>query len=584
LSPHSGEGTKDKNAKPLASQSHARTLSHIQLVKKEFTVNRQSFFFGVFCGLFLPLSLLSAATLPELLKDIATGNEAAKVKAMNQLEEMGTTNEAVLAALQGQLQNDSAAVRAHAAHALGKLKATKSVDAVTPLVSDKEAEVRNAAIFALREMKPGPEVTVPLIDRVLQETDPMVRMQVLSLVAEVGKPAVPSLMKLLASDESAPWGCIALGAIGADAAEAVPALTKLLDPAHSPKLRLEAAMTLASIGPAAASALPELMKVLDKKDPAVLPGAIFAIGRLGPAGKPAERKLRDLAAREDPFTRVLATWAICKFYPENQKLLADSLPVLVTALIDKEPRTRAAATKSIIDLKPRPALLMPAIGKIMDGARPESMNNIVEAVADAGAAAVPILIKALDDTTQRAKVAAILSRLGPDAKDAAPVLANILDKDKSPAARREALIALGSIGPFAYAQSPSIANVLHEDDSQLRAAACYALGKIGPLAIGSKAELLDSLKSEDELCSIAAAWALTRVDPNCPEGAQKSVPCLVKGLFNPDAHIRMEAVNSLQSLGTQAQEAIPALKKVAADDPQAVVRLAAVEAIKTVEK
>ncbi len=279
-------------------------------------------------------------------------------------------------------------------------------------------------------------------------------------------------------------------------------------------------MALSSIGPAAASALPELMKILDKKDPVVLPGAIYAIGRLGPEGKPAERKLRDLAARGDPFTRVIATWAICKMHPENQKLLADSLPVLVTALIDKEPRTRAAATKALVDLKPRPALLMPAIGKIMDAVRPESMNNIVEAVADAGAPAVPVLIKALGEPSQRPKVAAILGRLGPEAKDAAPALADILETDKSPAARREALIALGSIGPFAYQQAPAIAKVLKDDDAQLRAAACYALGKIGPLAVGSKGELLDCLKSEDELCSMAAAWALTRVDPNCPEGAK----------------------------------------------------------------
>jgi HEAT repeat protein len=542
--------------------------------------------FGVLFGLLLPLQVLSGAVpqLPDLLKDITTGNEAEKVKAINRLEELGVTSEAAVAALMSQIQNDSAAVRAHAVHALGALRATGSVELVIPLVFDKNAEVRHAAFYALRELKPEPKLIVPLIDQVLKEPDPMVRMHVLTLVAEIGKPAVPALIKLLDKEESAPWGCIALGAIGADAAEAVPAITKLLGATHHPKLRLEAAMTLSSIGPAAASALPELMNILDKKDPVVLPGAIFAIGRLGPAGKPAEKKLRELAAREDPFTRVIATWALCKLNPENQKLAADSLPVLVTALIDKEPRTRAAATKCLIDLKPRPALLMPAIGKIMDAVQPEMMPNIVEAIADVGAPAVPVLVKALNEQSQRAKVAAILGRLGPEAKEAAPALAGIVENDKSPAARREALIALGAIGPFASGQAPAIAKVLKDDDSQLRAAACYALGKIGPLAIGSKNELLECLKSEDELCSMAAAWALTRVDPNCPEGARKSVPCLVKGLFNPDAHVRMEAVTALQALGAQAQEAIPALKKVAADDSQAAIRIAAGETIKTVEK
>jgi HEAT repeat protein len=316
----------------------------------------------------------------------------------------------------------------------------------------------------------------------------------------------------------------------------------------------------------------------------VLPGAIYAIGKIGPAGKSAEKKLKELAAREDTFTRVIATWAILKMHPENQKLLTDSLPIFVTALADKEPRTRTAATKALIDLKPGPLLVMPAVGKVMEGASPAALENIVEAISDVGALAVPNLVKALEEESLRPKIAAILGRLGPDAKEAAPALAEIVAKDKSPAARREALIALGSIGPFAAGQVPAIAKVLKDEDSKLRAAACYSLGKIGPPAISAKADLLECLKDSDELCNMAAAWALTRVDPNCPEGSKKSVPCLVKGLFNPDAHVRFESIASLQLLGPQAKEAVPALKKLAADDPQAAVRVAAGEAVKTVGK
>jgi HEAT repeat protein len=519
-----------------------------------------------------------------LLKDLATGNEVEKIKAMNRLEDLDSADPTVVGALSDQLQNESALIRAHALHALGTLKAKESVGLIIPLATDKNAEVRHAAIYALQEIKPDPKILMPLLDQVLKESDPMVRMNVLTLVAEMGKPAVPSVIKMLNDDETATWGCITLGAIGSEAADAVPALTKLLGPAHPPKLRLEAAMALSSIGPAAVTALPELMDILDKKDPVVMPGAIFAVGRLGPAGKPAEKKLKDIASREDPFSRVISTWALCKIQPENQKLLADSMPILVTALLDKEQRTQSAATKCLIDLKPRASILMPAISKIADGANTETTKNIVEVVADAGPTAVPILIKALDVESLRPRVAVILGRLGPEAKDAAPALASILEKDKTPAARREALIALGAIGPFAYGQTPAVAKVLKDDDLQLRAAACYAIGKIGPLAIGSKNDLLECLKSEDELCNMAAAWALARVDPHCPEGAQKSVPCLVKGLFNADAHIRMEAVSALQLMGVQAQEAVPALKKVAADDPQAVVRIAASDALKSIGK
>jgi HEAT repeat protein len=549
-------------------------------------VIRRSLIESVPIALFLAASVFSAtpSQLPDLLKTVATGAEAEKVKAINQLKELGIANEAVVKALSSQLQSDSAAVRAHAIYTLGALSAPRGIEMALPLMSDPSVDVRHAAIHALHDLKAGPDVILPLIDQAMKESDPAVRMHVLTIAAEIGKPAVPTLVKLLESEESAPWGCIALGAIGSNAAAAVPALTKMLAPSHQPKLRLEAAMTLAAIGPASAPALPELMKILDGKDRAVLPGAIYAVGSIGPPAKSVERKLRELITREDPFTRVIATWAILKMHPDDQEMLADSLPALVTGLINKEARTRAAAAKCLTDLKPRPALAMPAILKVMDGASPEAFPNIIDTVENGGASAVPVLIKALDEQPLRPRIAAILGRIGPDAKEAAPALAGVVEKEKSSAARREALIALGAIGPFASGQVPVIAKVLGDDDSKLRAAACYALGKIGPVAITSKNELRECLKSDDEMCSMAAAWALTRVDPNCPEAAKGSVPCLVKGLFNPDPHIRMEAVNALQTLGAQARDAVPALKKVASDDPQAVIRIAAGKAIKTVEK
>jgi HEAT repeat protein len=520
--------------------------------------------------------------LSDLLKAVSTGGEAEKIKAINALEEYGNANGAVVEALLDRAKNDSPAVRAHALHALGVLKAEKAVEIAAQAMSDGDAEVRHAAIFALQQLKPDPKITVPLIDGAIRDSDPTVRMHVLNLIAEIGKPAVPTLLRASSDESLAPWCCIALGAIGPDAADAVPALTKMLSADHPPKLRLEAAMALASIGPASAPALPELTKILDGKDAVALPGAIYAIGKIGPPAKSAEKRLRELAGGADAFDRVIASWAILKIHPDNQKMLNDSLPLFVTALVDKEPRMRVAATKALLDLKPDPQTIMPAIGKAMDGASAAALENIVEIIGGAGASAVPNLVKALKEESLRPKVAVILARIGPEAKGAAPALAEIVENDKSPVARREALIALGAIGPFAAEQTPAIAKVLHGDDSQLRAAACYSLGKIGPLALSAKADLLECLKADDELCYMAAAWALARIDPNCPEGSKKSVPCLVKSLYHADPHVRFEAINSLQLFGSQAKEAVPALKKVAADDPQAAIRMAAIEAIKIV--
>ena len=88
----------------------------------------------------------------------------------------------------------------------------------------------------------------------------------LSRVGETAKSAVPNLVKILETTtdaETRRCAALALGAMGPAAAEAVPALTKIISSDDaSPADRAYAAHVLGEIGPVAASAAVPLLKLV----------------------------------------------------------------------------------------------------------------------------------------------------------------------------------------------------------------------------------------------------------------------------------------------------------------------------------
>ena len=87
---------------------------------------------------------------------------------------------------------------------------------------------------------------MPLCVKLLEDSDPGVRMRVLEAVAEPAPKAVPGLIEALKNDKAAYWACLVLRDIGPAAKDAVPALVeKLKDP--RPEIRREAVLTLAAM-------------------------------------------------------------------------------------------------------------------------------------------------------------------------------------------------------------------------------------------------------------------------------------------------------------------------------------------------
>jgi HEAT repeat protein len=184
----------------------------------------------------------------------------------------------------------------------------------------------------------------------------------------------------------------AVGAIGSDAAEAVPVLTRILTADPDDDARKQAALALMKLAPASASAVPALARALDKdKALAVRMNAAIALSRLGPLARPA-------------------------------------VPALIRASQSRMNRTNLGSFSFTIQ-----EIAALALGRATAGT-PEGVIPLVDALKSARTA------------SKRRLVAQALAEVGAPAQEAAPLLRALL-ADDSPEVRETAKDALRKILP-----------------------------------------------------------------------------------------------------------------------------------------
>ena len=522
-------------------------------------------------------------SISDLIQALGTGSAQARVNAIDALAERGDDAAEAVDALAGILSDKSPTLRAHAARALGKIGAAAKPagPALVATVADADEAVRRAAVHALMQIRPGPKVTLPLLAKALRDEDPTVRLRVLNALANIGDEAVPLLVAALEDKETEYWACIVVSEIGPEAEEAVPALVKLLD-SPKPEMQREAMIALAKIGAASAPAVPKLVKALDGPQE-LRPAATYALGMIGqPAKNAAQKKLEANTKSSNKFLAEVSIWALAKLDPNDKDLMRRAAATLAKGLIDKDPHVRMASARGIAELRPGPAIMIPALEKVLDQTDDASVDLALDALASLGPEAVPQLVKALEHPSARAHVAYILGRIGPEAKPALGALVDMLD-DEDPNVRRETRFAIASMGPEAKAAVPALIKMLSTGTPEDRYGAVFALGSIGPDAMDAKATLQKMLDHDDEFLALTAAWALARIHPECPVSSLKTVPLLAKGLSSPEAKVRLEAAESLRCLGPLAKPAVDALKKALKDDDDEVREMAA-QALEATQK
>ncbi|MFL5245943.1 MAG: HEAT repeat domain-containing protein [Gemmataceae bacterium] len=355
---------------------------------------------------------------------------------------------------------------------------------------------------------------------------------------------VPQLIRALTDDDTDIGRDAAdkLFELGAKAKAAIPALVEALKLSDR---RRQVIAVLRAIGPDAKEAIPALAAILkdgqeDFLGRTELGGALIKI-----AGRDAIPLLEEALRSKIVVSRRAAACTLGEIPSEAKTVV----PILITALKDKEEKVRDSATSSLKNMGAfGVARLSTALTDKDPYLRVHAAYALVEIDAQKhGAAVVMAIVGDLKntDTTVRQQAARVLSYAGPQAKPAASALQKALT-DKDYKVRGSAAWALGNIGSAGEAAIPDLITALNDSEGQVQMWAMRSLGTFG-------------------------------------SAAKKAVPKIIEGLSHPEAIYRQFAAEALGDIGPEAKEAISALEKLAKKDKYEEVQEAAVEAVKKIK-
>lgn len=219
--------------------------------------------------------------------------------------------------ISARFQDANPIVRADTAHALGELgrQGKAAVPILTRVLRDSEGSVRAEAARALSQIGPEASEAVPALIKALKDSHAETRAmsaKALSSIGSATKIALPHLIEILTDTNAGVrvHALHALTSLGETAKEAVPHIARALRDTDS-GVRIEAACGLSSMGRLAEGAVPELMHALKDSNGMV---RLFAAEALGNIGRNAERSLPALRRliENDPDVRVTAELAVNK--------------------------------------------------------------------------------------------------------------------------------------------------------------------------------------------------------------------------------------------------------------------------------
>jgi len=520
-------------------------------------------------------------TLDSLTNVLKSGDEKARIAAIDAIGQKGPAAKPAVPALVRQLSDSAPIVRGHAAHALEMIgpAAQEAVDALAKLVTDPDMHVRRVAAHALQEIHPKSPQAVAALVKALDDSDPSVRVGALGALTEAGDLAVAPLVAALAKPATRYWAVLALGELGPVAKPAITPLTGLLND-ESAETRREALIALGRIGPDAAPVVDAIAKRLEDSDPTVRTAAAFVLGEIGPAAASAVAALKKQETGASPLMAAASAWAVARIEPGNKAAQDEAIKLLSEALKNENPRVQGFAFRGLVQLEPGPEQLVPVLTQILSDSKSPLVNDALYVLGSLGEAAGPAIATALARPESRGRTAAMVAALGPKAKAAIPGLTAAL-RDDNPDVRREVLFALAAMGPEAASAQIPVVEALDDPEVRVRSVAAYTLGRIGPAAKNAIPVLRKNVESSDSVVRVASAWALAHIATHDAQVVREVVPVLIQGLQAESEAVRRGSADALGLIGKPAREAESALK-AATQDPDETVRKAALHALEKI--
>ncbi|QEH37032.1 putative lyase [Aquisphaera giovannonii] len=414
----------------------------------------------------------------------------------------------------------------------------------------------------------------------------------LQQISRLGSRAVPLLADLIAAlgDPEPRVRAAAARILGGLGREAMPAGTALIAGLSDPVLevRVAAAKSLLRVPadpeqlvPAVLAAIRErpeglsdlAVEILSRSGPRAVPAAIDLLGDRGTGRVRLGAKVILQLGREAASAST-ALLEACRGAGRELRLeiaqaleatSPSSLPLIIAALRDRDPKVRGTAARAVAFMSFRGAPAMPAL---------------LDALIDPGTCDDPALpdhrmsVNNFEDPEIGFGYHAALVSIGPEAQKA---LISRLDSPR-PGERAAAVRAIGAFGQAAGPAVPKLVGFLARPG--LRAQAAEALGRIGYPAHGTVPMLVTSLKMKDPELRFRAAQALGQMGLANTPAAKEAIRGLNAAAKDPEPRIRLAAASSLAQISqSQFAEMIPLLR-----DPDAKVRRFALMMIANREK
>lgn len=196
-----------------------------------------------------------------------------------------------------------------------------------------------------------------------------------------------------------------------------------------------------------------------------------------------------------------------------------------------------------------------SISKLIEALGSSNLDDMLDAsngLRQIGESALPELTKALETSTARHRIAAILGQLG-DTRAVLPLIA-LLSTDSYDQARYSAALALGELGDKRATESLILA--LDDPDSAVRNAAASALGDLRDES--AIPYLIRALEDSDWELRRQSAYSLGKI------GSSQALEPLIATLQDEYSEVREWAVLGLGRLGME--EALENLLKVQEHD------------------
>jgi len=332
----------------------------------------------------------------------------------------------------------------------------------------------------------------------------------------------------------------------------------------TPAEQHSAADALADLGSPARGAVPELETALKSGDAELRWRAARALGVIG--DPQAVAALRTAASDGEVVVRGQAIFALGRLKASD----AESLKAVVAHLSDDDAQVRRAAIRAVRMIGPPPQTTIPLVVKLLSDSDPTVAARALSSISDGGVEVIPALSAALEQREARYWACLALGEMGPQAQAAVPALIKALDDDR-PEVRLQAAIALGEIGPDAKPAASTIIKLIDDSFPSVRAAAIFALGRIGEPS--TAAALANVEASTDPFVKMLATWALAKLNPHDQQRLNKAIDALVAGLGDKNRDVAHLAAKALEDLRPGSDLLRPLIDKLITTKPEMADRV-----------